>query len=217
ERTMPRVGPSHEEMARKMSSRWQSFANVRSLARTLGSYCQFSQTIHLCEVDEASLLAAFSGGDYATRREVRPLLAHEYRHFGDHVGTLWGRENLVRIFDAYNIRALVRKHEFGRVTQVLRDHRGHHLSSYYTEEHPKAVDDWDGKPWRYEFSCGFHVNADGSDKEGKPILFTRFWTFDGEPLCRVPFSVSSLLEVRARAHGIFESMGLMLGMPVQGA
>jgi len=39
-------------------------------------------------------------------------------------------------------------------------------------------------------------------------LFTRFFTHDGLYLCRVPFSVASLLEVRAMANEMFQLVGM---------
>jgi hypothetical protein len=199
---VPRVPNSHTEIADLLSSRWQSFPNVQSFTDTTGSYSPFSQTIRLHEIDSTTLVRAFAERDYSLRRSVYPLVAHEYRHFGDQVGTLWGREHLVRLFDAYNIRAIGWKSQFSRVTQVLRDHRNHFLSRYYTEEDDRVTEPWDERPWTYELSCGVHVNRDGSDHEEKPILFTRFSTYDGAFLCRVPFSIASLLEMRAVTNEI---------------
>lgn len=211
---MPRQATpkSHVEKAKIMTGRWQSFPNVGGLARTIGDYDQFSQTIRLHEITEAQLRGAFNGGEYGLRREVLPLLAHEVRHFGDHVGTLWGREKLVHIFDAYNVRLRPDFSEYWRVTQVLRDHRDTYLSSYYTEEMDAAAEEWDGEPWRYELSAGTQINPDGTENHSKPILFTWFATFKGNSLCRVPFSISSLLEVRAMANEIFQLGGLINGI-----
>jgi hypothetical protein len=204
-----RTPKNHTEMAEIMSSRWQSFPNVGGLTRTTGEYDQFSQTIRLLDITEDQLSRAFDGGDYTLRRDVIPLLAHEVRHFGDHVGTLWGREKLIQLFDAYNVRLLQKLSEFWRVTQVLRDHRDTHLASYYSEEMDSVADDWNGMPWRYDLTTGIHINPDGTENEKKPILFTRFSTFGGEYLCRVPFSIASLLEVRAMSNEIFQLMGLI--------
>jgi hypothetical protein len=197
-------------MAKAMASRWQSFPNIGGLTRTLGEYDQFSQTIRLFNVTAADLRKAFTSDDLTLRRDVLPLLAHEVRHFGDHVGTIWGRETLIHLFNAYNARLQPKISEYWRVTQVLRDHRDSHLASYYSEETDLVAEDWDGTPWRYDLTTGVHLNPDGTENENRPIMFTRFSTYSGGYLCRVPFSIASLLEIRAMANELFQLMGIII-------
>ena len=141
--------------------------------------------------------------------KLLPLLEHELQHLADHLATVWGRENLVSLFDAYNVRARGMRAEFGRVTQILRDLRRIHCNDYYTEYGPAADQAWDGRPWMYDLSSGVQLDVDGSEREDQPIVFTRFDTQDGDRVVRVPFTVASLFEVRAVAAEMKVQIGLM--------
>src|SRR4051794_18578803 len=90
----------HREIARELRSRWDPFPNVE----LMGSYSQFSQVIDLNSVAVSEVEAAYAGGDLTAKLKVLPLLTHEFQHLIDHISTVWGRENLVSLFNAYNIR-----------------------------------------------------------------------------------------------------------------
>ena len=187
------------------AQRWEPFPNLS----TAGSYSYFSQVIELNSISEYDVHQALTTDDISAKLKLLPLLEHELQHLADHLATVWGRENLVSLFDAYNVRARGMRAEFGRVTQILRDLRRIHCNDYYTEYGPAADQAWDGRPWMYDLSSGVQLDVDGSEREDQPIVFTRFDTQDGDRVVRVPFTVASLFEVRAVAAEMKVQIGLM--------
>jgi hypothetical protein len=193
-------------MFEEMTSRWSPFPNTD---KTLGAYDYFSQTIRLNSVDGAKLKAALEQHDFPARLEVIPLLTHEMQHFVDHTASIWGRDLLVRLFDVYAVRQQGALAEFWRIPEMMRELKTVHYSDYYTEYSDLAFEPWDGKRWWYQFSTGVQLDANGRENEGRPIVFTRFGRNEDEAyICRVPFSVASLLEVRAEAAAIMSAIAL---------
>ena len=136
----PPKNNNHSEIARDLRRRWDPFPNVQ----LLGSYSQFSQVIDLNSVGASDIEAAYAGGDCSAELRVKPLLAHEFQHLIDHVSTTWGRESLVSLFNAYNIRATGRSADYARVTEFIRAAKTYHFTDYYTEYSDRALDPWDG-------------------------------------------------------------------------
>lgn len=202
---------TRDQMLREMTSRWAPFPNVQS---HLGAYDYFSQTVSLDSVPADRFAAAFRDREFYARLEVYPLLIHEMQHFADHVSTVWGRNLLVRLFNVYAARMSGSLDEFWRIPEMMRELKTIHYDDYYTDVTNAAVEPSDGSPWLYTFSTGFLLDSKGRRREDRPILFTQFTRRDVKPyICRVPFSVASLLEVRAMAaemiagFAVFESGG----------
>jgi hypothetical protein len=204
----PPKDKKHSEIARDLRRRWDPFPNVQ----LLGSYSQFSQVIDLNSVGVSDIRAAYAGGDSSAELRVMPLLTHEFQHLIDHVSTTWGRESLVSLFNAYNIRATGRSTDYARVTDFIRAMKTYHFTDYYTEYSDLALDPWDRETWSYNLTMGFQLASDGSERRDRPIIFTRFATHGGDFLCRVPFSLSSLLEVNASYQELVRELALIEAM-----
>ncbi len=190
-------------MLAEMTGRWKPFPSTN----TLGSYDYFGQTIDLRSVDRNELGAAFGKKEFPAQLKVIPLLVHEVQHFSDHTSTVWGRDLLVRLFEVYAIRTSGSLAGYEQIPRMMRELRTIDFTSYYTEYADLALEPYDGNPWQNHFSMGSQLDANGREQQERPIVFTRFGRHhDNEFICRVPFSVASLLEVRAMASEMFVGM-----------
>jgi hypothetical protein len=169
--------------------------NVVPNTETVATYSFTTQTIELSEFGSEDYKLAISGVP-GLQKKATVLLAHEFRHWLDHVGSLWGQEMLCLGYNALNSRLRNRTEEFWRIVrfrQALRDNR---FEPYYTTiestgPHPEP------RRWKYQMSTGSRFDHSGRMSEQHPILFTRFNWEDDSLACRVPISVSSLLETAA--------------------
>ncbi|WP_149495372.1 hypothetical protein [Roseiconus lacunae] len=189
---------THLDISKRMMERWSPFPNTQ----TLGSYCPFSQQITLHQCSEKELKSALAGEDETAGLRVLPLLAHELQHFVDNLGTLWGRQHLVKIFTAFKVRAECDLQNFHDVIGLVRALRRVDYNDYYTELLTAVSEPWDGNVWQYQFTCGLEIGPNGLPDKSRPLLFTQFATHSGAPVCRVPLSVASLLELRSVAAEI---------------
>lgn len=166
---------------------------------TAGFYDSFSQYIELNTVNSVELHAAIEDSDVAAGIKVLPLLAHEQQHWADHISTLWGRRRLIRAMEAMNARESNDPKEFWRIIDYLRAVESDYFSSYYQTIGSLIPSDGRTRPWSWQLTCGMRFNADGRLASDRPIFFTQFIWPEGSSACRVPFSVSALLEARAMA------------------
>lgn len=173
---------------------WRRFPSTTPVA----FYDPFSQHIELCEMDSKKLVASF---DYRNAPhetiKVYPVLIHEFRHWLDHVTTLWGLRRLAEATDAINAWTNQNEKELWRINAYACNVNRDFLTDYFTtienREAPEKVAD----QWIAQYSCGVGFNHDGTPNESDPIFFTRFFWEDRTCVGRVPFSVSALLEINA--------------------
>ena len=85
----------------------------------------------------------------------------------------------------------------------------HHYAEYYTLVYPKGFEPYDGRPWQWQLSTGLTFDMGGKPDPTAPIAFTKFQTSAGEDVCRIPFSVASLLEVNAMHEELTHSIRLI--------
>jgi hypothetical protein len=172
-------------------SRWNVIPNVQTIA----SYSFITQTIELSEFGSEDYKKALSGIP-ALQKKATVLLAHELRHWLDHIGSLWGQQILCLGYNALNSRIRNKPEELWRIVQFRQALRDNRFESYYTTI--ESVDaDSHQKTWKYQMSAGARFDHSGRSSEQHPILFTRFRWEDDTPACRVPMSVASLLETSA--------------------
>lgn len=181
---------------RLSGSDWRTFPAMT----TVGFYDSFSQYIELSTVSSDDLRIALAGTDPLIGLRVLPLLVHELQHWGDHLSTLAGRVRLVRAVEAMEARVADDPTQFWRIIDYLRTAEADYFDTYYlTINSLSPGDGGPTRPWAWELSSGMRFNHDGRLAKERPIFFTRFAWPDGTIACRVPFSVSALLEARAMA------------------
>jgi len=174
---------------------WRVFPAIT----TAGFYDSFSQYIELSTVSSDELRAAIQGANATAGVKVLPLLAHEQQHWADHLSTLWGRRRLIRAMEAMEARDSNDPKQFWRIIDYLRAVEADYFSTYYQTAESTPPSDGRTRPWRWQLTAGMRFNASGRLAVDRPIFFTRFDWPEGSPACRVPFSVSALLEARAMA------------------
>lgn len=172
-------------------SRWNVVPNLTSDA----VYSFTTQIIELSNVDSWTYTQAVEGNAVAAKK-VNVLLAHELRHWIDHVGTVWGQTLLCKGYNALHAREANDPYNLWRVIsfqQALRDSR---FNRYYTTIDTANPPDGILK-WKYQMSAGARFDHRGELSELHPIVFTRFAWLNDTPACRVPLSLVSLLECSA--------------------
>lgn len=179
----------------------KDYANVfpNNPVTDLGSYTYTSQTIALNKVSPTLFELAVAKRDPSARFRVLPVLAHEVTHWLDHTSTLWGQGQLVQMFNAINARARDDEFHFYEILDFERAANRIRFPEYYSSLGKGALEEWDGVPWLYQFTCGILFGRDGRPSPDHPVLFTRFANHRGQMVCRVPFSMTTLLEVDAMA------------------
>jgi len=186
---------NREDKIKHMVNQWKAFPNIGVLA----SYEPFSQIIHLNSITPIEFERAFKDRVYESRRKVVPLYFHELTHWVDHVTTLWGFEFLIKQFDAINARLGENVNEMWRIVEWNKTVRRNYYGDYYSITYAAGLEPSDGQPWAWELTAGAIFDSKGIPNEKDPIAFTKFKNRAGADLCRVPFSISSLLEANAMA------------------
>lgn len=132
---------------------------------------------------------------WADMMAVRPLVAHEIRHWMDHLGTLWGQQRIVSAFNAMNSREAENPEYFYRITEHWQLEQRDHFEDFYSvigDPNPTSQYHWMARP-----TCGRRFDLRGRLRKDKPILLVRFQWLDGTLACRAPLSVLALLEAGA--------------------
>jgi len=165
---------------------------------TVAFYDPFSQHIELCDVDSKDLIASFDYKNSPVESiKVLPILLHEFRHWLDHTTTLWGLRRLAESANAISAWTNQNEKELWRISAFARNVNRDFAADYFTTIENPDRPVGSTKQWTYRFSSGYGFNQDGTLNEQDPIFFTRFYWDDQTCACRVPFSVSALLETNA--------------------
>ena len=176
-------------------AQWRLFPAVRTVA----FYDSLAQYIELSDYDSATLRQALAGAkdDPAKALPVLPVLLHELRHWIDHIATLWGRRRLIAAFNAIHCRIHNDPSEFWRIVEYRRLVSQDRFSDYFTIIENPTPPSHVQRHWQYQLTCGKRFDHTGRQDDSRPIFFTRFAWPDNSNACRVPFSVTSLLEAGA--------------------
>ena len=197
---------SHSEYLAFLDSlceNWRAFPNT---ANYKGYYEFLTQTIVLPDIEGSDAESA-TAGNLSSKLKIYPLLAHELRHWEDHVSTLWGREFLIAAYNAIHARASNLEKNFSMVMDFRYQLNRVFLDDYYTQFDVGAEDPV--RPWSAKHTCGILFDERGRLDESRPIVFTRFSDCMKREIVRVPFSAASLLEVNARCDQIGIHIGLV--------
>lgn len=198
---------------KKSNDNWNVFPNTKDLAY----YSFFTQSVHLTSVEKYDIkelinffIARKGEIDYRQYKLLRRTLAvlhHEYTHWVDNISTIWGTGLLFRVFEAFKLKSdetdetdgIGRSAEYYKIKELRDLSKRIAYSDYYTTQH-----DVENKyPWIASYSIG-KLFAKSGKLSQYPILFTRFTTNqDKQLICRVPFSLSSILESSAMSQEFY--------------
>jgi hypothetical protein len=156
---------------------------------TVAKYVFISQTIHLDAYDKEKF-------DISNQQDKKVLI-HECTHYFDHFSTLWGINNIAKIFNALNARLNDMEQHLFHVVLLAEEIKKMTTKTYYKTISDNA-DKYTGK-WNMRYSVGLRYNKRGLLNDNDPIIFIRFIKENGELLSRVPLSIGSLFESRAMA------------------
>jgi hypothetical protein len=160
---------------------------------TAALYDPASQVIKLTSLEWDDFERAQA--DPASQLHILELLSHEWRHWSDHVGSLWGQRHLIEWYNALNVgKVRDDAHQFWRIVQATQNTSWFGYDQYFHDIHHTPHI---SRPWRYNYTSGLGFTAQGRMDEGHPIFFVNFRSNDDHFIGRVPLSVRSLLEVRA--------------------
>jgi hypothetical protein len=186
--------PIHRD---KLSARY--FPNVS----TGGHYSPHTLSINL---DVAPPTDGIKGAPEreAWFRQHLPLIAHEYQHGLDHVGTIVGRkllDGLRRAYHALDCKLDYDESELHRWTAFHDLQKRFYRRAYFTENDPTYVTPTGARPsWGWDTSIGRGFDLHGHPDASDPIMFVRFHDVDrGKKIARQPLTAASLFEARAMA------------------
>ena len=185
------------EKIQEISKNWRGFPNLTEEGR----YEFLTQTIFVDSFEQRDIQALKTNPqDPFLMRKIWKVFIHEITHYLDHTSTLWGQNNLVTIYNAFNAFENEKEDDLWRIIKLLSENARNHFADYYELAGPAMVnDEWCKMPWRFEYSCGLQYGSDGKPRLDRPFITTRFSNFDGTLIKRVPMSIASLLETIATA------------------
>jgi hypothetical protein len=170
--------------------------------RTEAQYDGFTQSIELLYMKRRDLKKVMENPLALENIKHFRTIIHEICHFYDNISTLRGIEFLTSIYDAYNSLTLPtnREREMPRVINSYNLYRRMRTEDYYKtidrEVYSSKLEDI--KRWSFSQTVGLKFNNNGKIDANRPILFNRF-TYDGQSVARIPFSIESLWEINAVA------------------
>lgn len=183
----------HDQIQR--SKHWQPFFNLNKLA----AYHFDLQLVTLYCIDE-NIIGDLKKNDPQARYKTLPLAAHEYTHWFDHVGSLWGRRLLCAFYRGLIARQNEDIERFPEIVEARRQIHRCTSTDYYFTHGPKAGAE---RPWSWSLSMGSRFDSTGHLDHKDPIAFIRFGKEgnsgnDENLVARMPITSASLAEVRAR-------------------
>ena len=159
----------------KILSNWHGFPNLTAD----GKYEFLTQTVVANSVESQHLINFRQNPkDSYLLRKIYNVFVHEITHWLDHTSTLWGQNNLVTIYNAFNAFESQKEDELWRVIQLFSEVSRNHFADYYQVDGPAIVSDWTKRPWRYKYSFGLQYGSDGRPRSDRPFISTRFSNFD---------------------------------------
>jgi hypothetical protein len=206
---MLKINPKARELVKELAKHARRFPNV-GLA---GHYDPFTQVVVLDSIEEKHLNLIRDTDDYTTKKSYLPLLMHEIRHWFDHISTVWGRQQIVAMYNAMNARKNDKPQEFHRIPAAMRGMTLDAFPRYFSTVSPDEAVRRDRRKWLYQMTSGQRFSYEGHLLPNRPILFTRFATQSNEDACRCPFSIDSLLETGSVRDEIAMTTALISQLP----
>ena len=180
------------------SKNWEPFFNTTTLA----AYHFELQLVTLDSID-SPIIKAYENKVPAARNKVFPLLAHEYTHFIDNIGSLWGRRLLYSYYRGLVAREENKMRDFYWMIEARKGIHRCTSNKYYFTSGPMSGSP---PPWVWTLSVGCRFDRSGRIDESDPIPFILFGK-DGikseNLIARMPISPCALSEIRAMAAEYF--------------
>lgn len=168
-----------------------------NLNREIAYYSPISQFVTLNNINEGELLHLFKDNRRMDEVSKASIYLHETRHNLDHLATLWGQKNLLKLSDALQARVSNKETEFHKILPLKKEENQFHYDEYYTEHYNTSVFTGPQDIWIWQLSSGIKFDIFGIPSEKEPIPFIKFSKPSGEPLVRVPLSIAALLETNS--------------------
>jgi hypothetical protein len=189
-----RVSDQFLDRSKELAKKCSPFANS-----TEASYSPATQIIQLNSLDLQDIERARKNP--SENLQILELISHEWRHWHDHVGSLWGQRHLVQWHNALSVgKSRNDERQFWRIVQATQNTSWLGYDEYF---HQVLQSTHASRPWRYQYTSGIGFDAQGQLDHTHPIFFVQFRSSDDHPIARVPLSVRSLLEVRAMETTFF--------------
>ena len=170
---------------------WKKFPDTQ----TLGYYSPMGNYICLNEYkNETEFQTALQNPTLDKNRFS--VYIHEMQHYYDNVSTLWGVQNLYKLFRAYDAVIKYDEYEFYKFREVELNFKRDYFLEYYTETYSNIIGNSNDR-WGFDITSGVRFSPDGKINQDLPILFVKFSSSKKENISRVPLSVVSLLETTA--------------------
>jgi hypothetical protein len=170
---------------------WKKFPDTQ----TLGYYSPMGNYICLNEYkNETEFQTALQNP--SLDKNKFSVFIHEMQHYYDNVSTLWGVQNLYKLFRAYDAVIKYDEYEFYKFREVELNFKRDYFLDYYTETYSNIIGNSNDR-WGFDITSGVRFSPDGKINEDLPILFVKFSSSKKEKISRVPLSVVSLLETTA--------------------
>jgi hypothetical protein len=168
---------------------------------TIAELRPHSQTIHLHSISGTEFARLHSTNRWAELSTPYSVICHETMHWLDLVGTVWGQEYLVNLFDAYEAAFTQRQnpeYEWWKLIRLYDEDRRVMFPQYYKVVGREKNLHSPRNPWSLNYSVGHEFSADGRPDYKRPIFFVIFGeNATRERIARQPLTVGTLLEATA--------------------
>ena len=198
-------------LRRKLKNKPSIFPNTSTEA----AFSPHSQTIHLNKITPEQIRDGLKAGDLIQIRQPLQTIFHEMTHWADLIGTLWGREHLVRIYNAIYAAELQSEGSESAYWMMLDLHDADRRISYpkYYKMIAKDATGDPSSPWTIERTSGIEFNGTGFQDPTWPIFFVKFGDrLTGRPVARQPLSTSALIETNAIWSELITGTEIVSGM-----
>lgn len=167
---------------------WKKFPSVE----TLGYYHSMGNYISLNNIEDEAEFIKLSKNPTLDRTKFSVYI-HEMQHYYDQVSTLWGIQNIYKIYRAFDSIIKQKESDFYKSREMILTLKRDRFIDYYTTILNNIPGNYKN-PWKFKITIGYRYTHAGEIDELNPIPFVTFATSKDIPVTRVPISIVSLLE-----------------------
>lgn len=207
-------GSNYSELILRLRDAETSFPNATAAIAELRPH---SQTVHLHNISGVEFRRLLDEQRLVELSRPFSIIAHELTHWLDLLGTVWGQEYLIELFDAYEAALNPRENAengWWKVVRLFDQDRRIMFPRYYKYLLPEEVPHGARNPWSIEYSCGQEFSPDGRIDQSRPIFFTTFGhNATRTRIARQPLSIGTLLETNATWAELITGTQLLAQVP----